>query len=159
MGRIAFAVDTPVAPERMRAAILDFSERRPALWPGIDPKLYRVHSVGAESADVQEGSRNPFVRGGVWVRERYDWSTPGLVRATTQDSNVFRAGSLWQMRITPANRGGSHLEVLYDRQAKNAQGRVIGVLITLVGKPVLMTMFKKTLKALEREQPAIAQGS
>ena len=109
MGRVTFKIDTPIAPERIRSAILDFSDRRPHLWPGIDPKLYRVYSLSAEHADVQEGSANPFVKGGVWVHEHYDWSTPGLIRATTVDSNVFQADSLWQLRYAATDGGGTHI--------------------------------------------------
>lgn len=151
MGRVSFAIDTPVASDRILAALLDFSERRPELWPAIDRKLYQVYSVSQESAEVREGSQNPFVNGGVWVREQYDWSTPGLVRATTIDSNVFGLGSIWQMRYSPLANGGTHVEVLYDRKAINGAGRVVGVLITLFGKPYMKTFFKKTLAMVQRQ--------
>lgn len=151
MARVQYVVESEVPAERILAAITDFSERRPTLWPAIEPKLYRVYSVVDHSADVQEGSANPFVKGGVWVREHYDWSTPGLVRAETVDSNVFAAGSIWELRVAPGRNGGSRAEMLYDRKAKNAQGRMVGVLSAALGPIVFPYFFKQTLKTLRKE--------
>ena len=38
-------VETAVEPARVRAALLDFSPRRPEIWPGITPSLYEVYEV------------------------------------------------------------------------------------------------------------------
>ena len=40
MPKVELDIDTAVAPERVRAALLDFSPRRPEIWPGIEPSLY-----------------------------------------------------------------------------------------------------------------------
>ena len=90
MPRIEFTVDSNVPPDRVLAAAADFSERRPDLWPNISRRRYTVHERGDTWAQVTEGSD---VMGGIWARERYDWSTPGTVRATVVDSNVFAGGS------------------------------------------------------------------
>jgi hypothetical protein len=84
MARIESELGSPLSPEAVLAKLVDFSERRPELWPAIDADVYRVHDVGDDWADVTEGTD---VFGGIWARERYDWSEPGVVRATIQDSN------------------------------------------------------------------------
>ena len=83
------STDSDLPADTVLAAITDFSSRRPTLWPNIDPGIYKVHEVGADWADVTEGSK---FAGGVWARERYEWSVPGVVRATVQDSNIFKSG-------------------------------------------------------------------
>src|SRR5438309_11245818 len=97
MPRIEFTVEGKVPPERGAAAATDFSERRPDLWPNISRRYYEVHDRGDTWAEVTEGSD---VMGGIWARERYDWSTPGLVRGTVLDSNVFARG-IWELRVEP----------------------------------------------------------
>jgi hypothetical protein len=49
-------------------ALLDFSDCRPGIWPGIEPALYEVHSIGETTADVKEGSRLPGVT--IWAKEQ-----------------------------------------------------------------------------------------
>ncbi len=82
MAKIQISADSDLPADTVLTAITDFSSRRPQLWPNIDPGIYKVHQVGADWADVTEGSK---IAGGVWTRERYDWSVPGVVRATVQD--------------------------------------------------------------------------
>jgi hypothetical protein len=143
MPRLHLAADSSAPPERVLAAARDFSERRPELWPNIDPKYYEVHEVGDTYAEVTEGTR--FL-GSAWARERYDWSEPGVVRATTTDSNIFKRGS-WQLTATPRD-GGSRVEVINDRQMKGLKGGVIGVAMRL-GKRVLTGHLKQFLSAVE----------
>ena len=76
MARVSGEVTSPTPPEVFLRALTDFSPRRPELWPNLSPKLYQVHSVGENEAEVTEGS-SAF--GGVWERTRYDWSEPGVV--------------------------------------------------------------------------------
>ena len=45
-------VESDVAPELVRRALLDFSERRPEIWPQLDAKTYKVHWVDETSAEV-----------------------------------------------------------------------------------------------------------
>jgi hypothetical protein len=78
MPKVEMDVETTLPPERVRAALLDFSHRRPQIWPGIAPSLYEVSSVGDTTADVKEGTKSPGMT--VWARERYDWSDPETVR-------------------------------------------------------------------------------
>jgi hypothetical protein len=45
------------------------------------------------------------------------WSTPGTVRATVLESNVFTSGT-WELRAEPRPGGGSRVSVVNDRQTK-----------------------------------------
>ena len=38
--------DTPVPPGRIRAALTDFTDRRPDYWPNLDRNRYQVHATG-----------------------------------------------------------------------------------------------------------------
>jgi hypothetical protein len=86
--RIAYSVDTDLAPERVLAAITDFSDRRPDLWPNISRKFWKLHDSGENWAECTEGSD---VAGGIWARERYEW-TANRVVGTVRESNVFASG-------------------------------------------------------------------
>ncbi|HWQ24416.1 MAG TPA: SRPBCC family protein [Gaiellaceae bacterium] len=134
MARVEFELESPLRPEAVISGLVDFSERRPELWPAIDPSVYRVHAVGADWAEVTEGSA---VFGGIWARERYDWSQPGIVRATIQDSNVWHPGGTWTLRAEPGPDGGSRLTVIRDRRAKGARGRVLEGLLRVAGARML----------------------
>jgi hypothetical protein len=148
MPRIAFTVESTVPPERVLAAATDFSERRPDLWPNSSRKYFKVHELGDDWAEVTEGTDR---LGGAWERVRYHWSTPGLVRATVLDSNVFTAGS-WELRAEPAPGGGCRVSIVNDRRTKG-KGKVVAVMMTLVGKRFFADSLRKTLAAVER-QPA-----
>ena len=52
MAKIEMDVETSLDPERVKAALLDFSPRRPEIWPGIAPSMYEVYSVGDTSAEI-----------------------------------------------------------------------------------------------------------
>jgi hypothetical protein len=144
MPRIEFSLDTDVPADRVFAAITDFTDRRPDLWPNISRKFYEVHATGEDWAEATEGTE---VIGGVWGRERYEWS-PGEVRATVMDSNIVKSG-IWEMRVAPRD-GGSHIDVVNHRQFKG-KGRVLAVALVLIGRSVLKRDFEKTLDIL-REQ-------
>lgn len=65
-------------------------------------------------ADVTEGTD---VFGGVWARERYDWSEPGRVTLTLVESPSFRPGTVIDYRVTP----------------RPGEGRLVGAIVQLVG--------------------------
>jgi len=92
--------------------------------------------------------------GGVWARERYEWSEPGLVRATVQDSNVFQKGGVWELRATPNGNGGTRIEVLNHRQAKGLKGHIIGALLQLTGRQALTKSLERTVALVERNAMA-----
>jgi hypothetical protein len=130
VARIHYEANGPVPPERFIAALTDFSERRPALWPGLDEKFFKLHDLGDTWAEVTEGTD---LLGGVWARERYDWSQPGLVRLTLLESADFRPGTVTEYRVTAAPGGGCHVAVDFQRIARSLRGRVVGVLVQLGG--------------------------
>jgi hypothetical protein len=149
--KVRFTASTTVPPERVLAAAVDFSERRPELWPSIDPKVYRVLFLGQASAEAIEGSA---VMGGIWARERYDWSTPGVVRAEVEESNIFKPGSSWELRVRPRKEGGSDIEWISDRQMKGLKGGLTALIMKPFGKKLLAKNLATTLAILERQRAA-----
>ena len=115
MPRLTYGADTTASPVAVIDAVKDFSERRAEVWPIIDK--YEVHDVTTSFADVTEGT--DALGTNFWARERYEWPEPGLVRATTTDSNVFEPGSSWELRATPRD-GGSRVEVVNDRTMRRS---------------------------------------
>ena len=148
MAAIEFDIESSAAPERVRAALIDFSDQRPQVWPGIEPSLYEVYSVGETSAEVREGNKVPGGR--VWARERYDWSDPETVRWTVQESNFSAPGSYVAATIRPGRDGGSVIHVAWDRTGSTFMGRLACSLVRMArGKPVAAS-FKKGLAKLEK---------
>ena len=158
MTQVNFNLETDTPGERILAAAVDFSQRRPSLWPNISRRFYTVNEVGETWADVTEGSDT---MGGIWARERYDWSTPGSVRATVQDSNVFQPGGTWEIRVQPTDSAGSRIEVIRDRRGKGIKGRIIETMLAIVGRKMLTTGFQQTLEILAREgrEPAFVAST
>jgi hypothetical protein len=130
VARIHYEADGPVPPERFIAALTDFSDRRAELWPGLDAEFFKVHEVGATWAEVTEGTD---VLGGVWAREHYDWSQPGLVRLELLDSADFRPGTETIYRVTGGRGGGCHVSVDFRRIARSPRGRFVGLVVQLTG--------------------------
>jgi hypothetical protein len=145
MVTIRFRAKSEISPQGILAAATDFTDRRPEVWPNLDPKVYRVIEVGEHTAEAMEGS--PML-GGIWARERYDWSTPGLVRAEVQESNVFRPGSSWELRVVPDGTSGSVVEWTSRRIPKGLRGRVLAFMLRLVGKKALSKSFGRTLASI-----------
>jgi hypothetical protein len=143
---IDVTVDTSLAPEAVRAALLDFSERRPDVWPSLALGLYEVYSVGETSAEIKEGNNSPF--GAFWARERYDWSDPDTVRWTVVESNFCAPGSY--VSATPRARGGgSRIDIHWERTPTTFKGRLGTRIILLTkGKPIVASV-EKALRKLE----------
>jgi hypothetical protein len=147
MARLEFDIDTSLSPERVTQALLDFSPRRPETWPGIEPSLYEVYSVGETSADIREGTKLPGTK--IWAREHYDWATPGTITWTVVESNFSAPGSYLSANIKPAEGGGSHLHVVWERTGTTLVGRAVVFMIKVSkGKP-LATSMKKAFDRLE----------
>jgi hypothetical protein len=108
--------------ERVLESGRDFTTRRADLWPDVHVEHLVVHELDETSADVTEG--NPWPIGFVWERLRYDWSEPGRLLGTVTDSNIFHAGSTWELRAAPTD-GGSRVEVIADRRLKGIRGNVL----------------------------------
>jgi len=146
MPRVEFDISSGVSPDRFITALTDFSPARADIWPNIDAKHLKVHEVGTDSADVTEGSS---LAGGVWERNRYDWSTPHTVRVETIESNTWRPGSSWLYRVMPSDTG-SQIHVIVDRRPATLKGRVIAVLLVLGGRRVLRRATEQVLQKLEQ---------
>jgi hypothetical protein len=144
---IDVVVETSAPPEKVREALLDFSERRPEVWPSLSPDLYEVYSIGETSAEIKEGNSSPF--GAFWARERYDWSDPATVRWTVVESNFCTPGSY--VSATPRARegGGSRIDIHWERTPTSFKGRLGARIITLTkGKPIVASV-EKALRRLE----------
>ena len=126
MARIDFDLRTAAPPEAIRAALLDFTERRPQLWPGLPADQYEVYEVGDTWAEIREGYRGP-----IWVRERYDWSEPDRVTFTAVDSGFATPGSHVVIDIEPAEGGGSTLHITWVRRGKGVFGKLFVGLMAL----------------------------
>ena len=144
--QITTAVDTHVAPDRIRDALLDFSDQRLVTWSRtLDPATYEVHHVGDTSAEVTEGSKRPFV----WSRERYVWEQPDLITWTAVESNFCEPGSHIAMHLEPRDDGGTHLTVTWDRTPSNWRGRLYLYPIKLGGSRLLNWATRQALKAID----------
>ena len=65
MAKVRFTIECNLPAATVLAVATNFSAIRPRYWPNIDPKVYRVHSTSATSAEVTEGSA---MFGGIWAR-------------------------------------------------------------------------------------------
>jgi hypothetical protein len=147
LAKIHYEADGAVSAERFIAALTDFSERRPELWPNLDAKYYELHELGDTWADVTEGTD---VLGGVWGHEHYDWSEPGLVRLRLVDAADFTSGTLIDYRVTSRPDGGCHVVVDFQRIAASMRGRFVGVVVQLTGKRRFAADLRETLDRLAR---------
>jgi hypothetical protein len=139
--RLEVEVESDVPAELIRRALLDFSDRRPEIWPQLDRKTYEVHWVAETSAELTEGSPIPKV----WSRERYDWSHPTTITWTAQESNFCMPGSHVSMDIVPTEEDGSRLSVVWDRTAANLRGRINLFVVRLGGTRLLRWATRKSL--------------
>jgi hypothetical protein len=144
MPTIEFDLTTSVAPDRFIAALTDFSPARAEVWPNVDERHLKVHELGTDWADVTEGSS---FAGGVWERNRYDWSVPGTVRVETTESNTWRPGSSWLYRVEPAGTG-SHIRVTVERRPATLRGRVVAALLVVAGRRALRNATEQVLRRL-----------
>ena len=116
MPRVHVVEHSEASPERILAAARDFSAHRAELWRDVHLEHLTVHDRGETWADVTEG--NPWPIGLVWERLHYDWSEPGVLSGTVIDSNIFRAGSTWELRATGTEGGGSRVDLIAVRHLK-----------------------------------------
>lgn len=151
MPKVELDVETTLPPERVREALLDFSDRRPQIWSGLDPSMYEVYSVGEKSAEIKEGSKMPGMT--IWAKERYDWSSPDTVTWTVQESNFCTPGGFVSATITPRADGGSRVHVLWSRTPTNLKGRIgLGMVALTRGRPIAASLERAFAKVLQRDQ-------
>jgi hypothetical protein len=145
MAKIHYEADGEIPAERFIAALTDFTERRPELWPNLDATFFRLIERGDTWAEVQEGTD---VLGGVWGRERYDWSEPGRVTLTLLESPDFRPGTVIDYHVTDRPGGGCHVAVDFQRIAASPRGRFVGAVVQLTGVGRFSKDLRETLSRL-----------
>ena len=146
MSTIHLHTTTTATPEEFLAGLTDFGPGRSKLFGNSADDYLKVHSRGPSRADVTEGS------GGIWERLNYDWSDPDRVVLTTTDSNVWggASGHTYTLRRLPD--GGTSIDVVVVREAKNFKGRLLELVVAAVGKRKLTKDFAKTVKAIEARE-------
>lgn len=158
MPKVEMDVETSLAPARVRAALIDFSPRRPDIWPGITRRYYEVYQTGETSADVKEGTgMGPGM--GVWAKEHYDWSDPQTVRWTVRESNFCAPDSYVAATITPREGGGSRVHIEWNRTPTTFLGRMAArQIVKSNGKPVARS-FKKATDKIEAAETQSATAA
>jgi hypothetical protein len=151
MPRAEFDIETSLSPEQVRAAFLDFSERRPEIWPSLEPSLYEVYSVDETSADVKEGSKLPGMT--VWARERYEFADPMTISWQATESNFCTPGSGVTITMHPREGGGTRMHVVWQRVGTTVRGKLaIGLIALMKGKPIAKSVEGSLRRYAERAQ-------
>jgi hypothetical protein len=143
MATIHFKQTTTATPEQFIAGLTDFGPGRSKLFGNSADKYLQVHDQGPAYADVTEGSA------GIWERLHYDWSDPNHVVLTTTDSNLWGGRSGHTYTFTRQPNGTTVIDVVIERDGKNFKGRLLGVVVSTVGKSRLTKAFANTTKAIE----------
>lgn len=137
MTELRFTIDAPVSAEAVIGALTNFSERRPDIWPELDPEIYRVDELRPTSAVVREGQRKPRL----WAMEEYDWSIPGTVTWTVRESNFCAPGSFMSARVEPRPGRESRVHITWSRSGVGAKGKMIVGLMRLThGRPLARSL-------------------
>ena len=147
MPRFEFDLPSAASPEAVRAALLDFTERRPELWPGLPADSYRIYEVGDTWAELREGYRGP-----IWWRERYDWSSPRIIRWTAIESGFGMPGSYVEWRMESVEGGGSRHHIVWDRRGKTVFGKLFMGLMALTRGHFIRQSFEMGLAAIAAQE-------
>jgi hypothetical protein len=143
MATIHLHQTTTLTPEQYIAGLTDFGPGRSKVFGNSADEYLKVHEQNGMQADVTEGS------GGVWERLHYDWSDPNHVVLATTDSNVWGGESGYNYTFTHRPDGTNDIDVAIVRDGKNLKGRVLGFVLSTVGKGVLEKAFVNSVKAIE----------
>ena len=141
-----FTVHTSLSPSEVLTVLTDFGPDRASRWPNIDEAHFKVHEVGPTYAEVTEGTSAG------WERERYEWdAAAGTVTIETLDSNLWGPGSGWHYELTPSDEG-TDVRVQLNRVPKSFVGRLLGLLIPVLGAQTLgkqlTSVFRKAESSL-----------
>lgn len=134
---------TNLTPAQYIAGLTDFGPGRAQLFPNSADEYLTVHQESRTEADVTEGS------GGVWERLHYDWSNPNHVVLTTTDSNIWGGASGHTYTFTRQPNGSTDIDVEVVREGKNLKGRLLGFVLSTIGKSVLEKAFLNSVMAIE----------
>ena len=153
MLNVHVARETSAPPEEVLDTLRDPSpERRGEIWTNVTPKHFTLHESGPNHIDVTEGT---FVVGVFWERSSYDWGEPGKVVGTVVDSNVFKPGSVTELRAQPVEGGGSRVEFILRREFQpGPKGRFARTVNHLGGKRLFGWYLGTALKNLEKRRAA-----
>ena len=143
MSTIHLTQTTTATPEEFIAGLTDFGPGRAQLFGNSADKYLKVHDRGPDWADVTEGSR------GTWERLHYDWSDPERVVLTTTDSNAWGGSSGHTYTFVRRPDGTTEANVVVVREGKNLKGRVLGVVVGVLGKRFLDKALANTIRAIE----------
>lgn len=125
------SVTSPLPPQEALQRLTDFSPARAEAWTGVDNDNLIVHDKGDSWAEVTEGNKLG------WERERYTWdAAAGTVSAVTVNSNIWASGSGWNYTIMPEGTG-SRVEVTAVRKGYGIKGKLVGALLSLVGRRLI----------------------
>jgi hypothetical protein len=137
--KFCFQLDVRDPPQKVIGAMVDFSERRPEIWPNLTARLYRVHELGPRTADVTEGTALPGVD--IWERVTYEW-TDSVVRGVLTDGRIFEPGGTFEFRVEP-HGAGSRIINDYDRRSKTVLGRCLGAIFQISGGAPIKRTFRR----------------
>jgi hypothetical protein len=140
MPTLHVSVVTALDPAEVVRRLTDFGPGRAEAWANVDAGRVTVHEQGPGWADVTEGNKIG------WERERYTWDVDaGTVSATTNDSNLWAAGSGWDYKITP-QPSGTLVEVTARRNTKGIKGKLVGAVLAIFGKSMIKSSTAKALQ-------------
>jgi hypothetical protein len=142
--RLEFDFHTRATPGEVVELLTDFTPERPKRWPALSERWYEVYDVGTTTADVREGQDKPTL----WARERYDWTAPGSVTWTVAESSDLEPGSFVTLATAASADGGTDVHGTWERSSRTVKGRVILVLMAVVGRKVLSGYFRKVFDEL-----------
>jgi hypothetical protein len=151
MSTIHLHQTTNLTPEQYIAGLTDFGPGRAEIFPNSADEYLKVHERSRTAADVTEGS------GGVWERLHYDWSDPNHVVLTTTDSNIWGGASGHTYTFTRHLDGRTDIDVEVIREGKNFKGRLLGFVLSTIGKRALEKAFQKSVKAIEARNELMRQ--
>ena len=143
MSTIRLHQTTTSTPEQFVAGLTDFGPGRSELFGNSADNYLKVHDRGPTHADVTEGSS------GIWERLNYDWSDLHRVVLTTTDSNIWGGHSGHTYTLTGQPDGTTAVDVVVVREGKNLKGRVLAVVVGIVGKRFLGKALANTVRAIE----------
>ncbi len=139
MPKFNFQLDVHDPPAEVMATMVDFSERRPEIWPNLTARLYQVHALGPGTADVTEGTALLGVE--VWERVTYEW-TDSVVRGVLTDGRIFRPGGTFEFRVEP-HVEGTRIHNDYDRRSKGLLGWCLGAVLQFGDGAVIKRTFRQ----------------
>ena len=150
MPTVRIVEESTLPPEHVLAAAHDFSERRSKIFSAVQPQYFTVHSTGAHTADVTEGTRSGPIFN--WERCDYDWSKPDSVLADVRESNIYNPdGSWWELRATPKENGGSRVEMTWERNFKRSlKGRFFNIVFRRGGNRLFGKYAREIIESLEK---------